>query len=179
MSVELDRTRIEQVLDAACERLSGDFVLVGGALVAVWLEPRRVTEDIDLVGVSGSASERFALMELAEGLGLPIEAVNSAADFFLFRIDGWLDQLELLRSGRKAKIFRPSPTLFLLLKIGRLSEQDLDDCLALLAKVDAEGLALDRSRVRRALDALGPTEDPAQSARRGRLGTAVGAIKEP
>lgn len=36
------------------------------------------------------------MMEVAEDLGLPIEAVNSPADFFLERIPGWRDQLEFL-----------------------------------------------------------------------------------
>jgi len=173
MSLELDRGRIERVLQAVCDRLDGEFVLIGGALVAVWLEPRRVTEDIDLVGIAGTAAERFSLMQLADELGLPIEAVNSAADFFLFRIEGWRSELEPLQVGPRATIYRPSATLFLLLKLGRLSEQDLDDCLALLTKVDADGLPLDRARVGRALEALGATEDLARSGRRARLAAAV------
>ncbi len=171
---ELDRQRIESLLSAAVDKLEGEWLLVGGALVAVWLEPRRVTEDVDLIGLGGSASERMSLMELAEAEGLPIEAVNSAADFFVFRVPRWRDQIELFRSGARARIHRPSPTLFLLLKLGRLSEQDLADCLLLLRKVSADGLPIDTRRVIDTLEALPETADAALAARRTVLCTALG-----
>jgi hypothetical protein len=60
------------------------FAIGGEKLREVWLESRRVTEDIDLVGTRPDS--RLRLMELAERLGLPIEAMNSAADFFVRRI---------------------------------------------------------------------------------------------
>jgi hypothetical protein len=126
----LDRDRLEELLDAMAESLAGDWLLVGGALVALWLEPRRLTEDVDIVGLGGTQGERLRLMEFAESQGLPIEAVNSAVDFFVQRIHGWRDEIEIFREQGQIRIFRPSPTLFLLLKVGRLSEQDLEDCLA-------------------------------------------------
>jgi len=126
----LDRDRLEDIIQALGNRLDGDWLLVGGALVALWVEPRRVTADIDLVGLGGTMAERLALMEAAEGLGLPVEALNSAADFFVRRVAGWREEIEPFRRGRRATIHRPTPTLFLLLKLARLSEQDLADCLA-------------------------------------------------
>lgn len=165
---ELDRERIEALLNAAADKLEGDWLLVGGALVALWLEPRRVTEDVDLIGLGGSAAERLALMELAHEEGLPVEAVNSAADFFVFRTPGWREELSLFRTGARARIFRPSPTLFLLLKLGRLSEQDLEDCLLLLEKVRSDSLTLDVERVLDALDAL-PRAEGALDQRRSHL----------
>jgi hypothetical protein len=179
VTLELDRTRILAFLDAAERSLVGDWVLVGGALVAVWLAPRRVTEDIDLIGLSETGAERMALMELAEREGLPIESVNSAADFFLFRIAGWRDELAPLRTGGRARILRPSPLLFLLLKIGRLSEQDLSDCEAALDRVDVEGNDLDRPRVLRALADLAPTDDEALALRRERLRARLAAPRGP
>ena len=178
---ELDRERIERLLLAATAQLEGDWLLVGGALVSIWLEPRRVTEDVDLIGLAGTAQERMALMQLAESQGLPIEAVNSAADFFVHRIPGWRDEIRLLRSGANARIHRPTPTLFLLLKIGRLSEQDLGDCMLLRkyeARCIAEGNhedALDTRRVLDAVAALAPTVDEALATRRDTLRAALEA----
>src|SRR5262249_33436770 len=122
---ELDHDRIQTLLTTVANKLEGDWLLIGGALVSVWLERERVTEDIDLIGLGGTASERFSLMDLADAEGLPVEAVNSAADFFVYRIPGWRKEIQLLQSGTRGRIHRPTPTLFLLLKIGRLSEQDL------------------------------------------------------
>jgi hypothetical protein len=167
--VDLDRARLEWIVEAVADRLPGDWLLVGGALVALWLEPRRTTEDVDIVGLAGTGDERLALLRLAAELGLSVEALNSAADFFVRRIDGWQDELEPFRSGSRGRIHRPSVTLFLLLKLGRLSEQDLADCLAALARAASEGLRLDAGRVLSALDTLPPTADAELARRRRRL----------
>ena len=167
---QLDRERLEQIVANACDRLDGDWLLIGGALVALWLEPGRVTQDLDLIGLRGLAEERYALLDFAVSQGLPIETINSAADYFVQRIDGWRAELQLFRSGARGRIFRPSATLFLLLKIGRLSERDLADCEALLSRAAADGLPVDRARVLSALDGLPATT---AAARRSRLRAAL------
>jgi hypothetical protein len=176
MLAMLDRARIESILEELLTRLPGDWLLVGGGLVAIWIEPRRVTEDLDLIGLENASDQRFQLMSLAEAVGLPIEAVNSAAEFFVRRIEGWRDELELVRSSEHARLFRPSPTLFLLLKIARLSAQDLEDCLALLAKCDTP---IDHERVLRELSALGHGEDPEVRGRRLVLKTEMVRRRQP
>ncbi len=168
----LDEEMILRLLDAAERRLEGEWVLVGDALAAIWFSPARVTEDVDLVGLAGTNDERLALMQLAQEIGLPVEAVNSAADFFLRKIQGWRDHLEVLRQSSRLTIYRPSPTLFLLLKL-RLGEQDLDDSLGLLAFAQAHGLDVDRTRVIAAIDALTPSDDAALAQRRAQLRTAL------
>jgi hypothetical protein len=169
MALELNRERLERLLGAMVENLHGDWLLVGGALVALWLEPRRVTEDIDLVGLGSSPDDRLDLMRFADAMGLPIEAVNSAADYFVRRIPGWNEELELFRTGRQARIFRPSATLFLLLKMERLSDQDLFDCLAMMSLVRKDGLAIDIVTIIAALDNLTDTADASVLSRRATL----------
>jgi len=173
--VELDRARLEQVVEAVAERLPGDWLLIGGALAALWLEPRRTTEDVDLIGLGGTIEERLSLMRLAGELGLPVEALNSAADFFVRRIDGWRDELEPFRTGTAGRIHRPTVTLFVLLKIERLTDHDLADCLAAVARARAERLRFDPGRTLAALDALPPAGEPDLSRRRRRLRDAVAA----
>lgn len=167
--MELDRQRIEAVVHAVGDRLDGEWLLVGGGLVALWLQAGRTTEDVDLVGIGGPGDRRLELFDLALDLGLPVEAVNTAADFFVERVPGWRDEIEVLYRGARGTVHRPSPTLFLLLKSGRLSARDLEDCLALLDKVDEESLPLDAARVLRALDGLPSTGDEALRERRARL----------
>ena len=108
-------------------------------------------------------------MEVADAEGLPIEVVNSAVDYFIRRIPQWNREVEVLRKGSKATIYRPTPTMFLLFKIARLSEQDLDDCTALVAWCVVHAEALDRPRVADAIAALPPTADSALAERRQRL----------
>lgn len=177
MAEDLDRERLEALLSAMTERLHGDWLLVGGALAALWLdEPGRTTEDVDLIGLSGAPEERLTLMQFAQEMGLPIEAVNSAADFFVRRIPGWQEEIELFRSGQKSRIYRPTATLFLLLKLDRLSEQDLADCVATVDKARSAGFRLDSARVLAVLDAL-PPADAALEERRRRLRQALLAVR--
>jgi hypothetical protein len=167
--LELDQRRISGLLDQLGQRLTGEWLLVGGALVSVWVEPRRVTQDIDLVGLEGGQNERLQLMEAVDALGLPIEAVNSAADFFVHRIPDWRSEIEVLRRYPRCVLYRPTPTLFVLLKIGRLSEQDLRDCVAVIAKARADQLKLDKTRLLEAIEKVSKSDDPMAIERREQL----------
>jgi hypothetical protein len=176
--VLLDRRRLHRLIEAACEQLDGDWVLLGGAVAALCFSPDRVTEDIDLVALGGPDSRRYELMDFALGQGLPIEAVNSAADFFLRREGNITADLELLHAGSRGRVLRPSPTLFLLLKCGRMSESDLDDCLAQLGQVRSEGGAIDAPRVLARLVAAASMGDGTQAeARRRRLGAELEVVR--
>lgn len=170
-----NRTRIDELLDRAADSLTGEWLVVGGAAAAVWFLPSRTTEDIDIIGLGGTNDERFALMTLAEENNVPIEAVNSAADFFLRRVPGWRDLLVPLRGSEATTIFRPNATLFLLLKIGRLSAVDLDDCVSLLNHLAAPSDELDVQRVLEAVRALPAASEPDLTARRERLAAALAA----
>ncbi len=165
----MDRQRIDAVVQAVADRLDGEWLLVGGSLVALWIDTGRTTEDIDLVPVRGSKDARMALLGLAADLGLPVEALNSAADFFVERIPKWTDEIVVLRKGKRGTVYRPSPTLFLLLKIRRMSEEDLADCLGLLDKTAKEALPLDAARVLREMESLPAHEERGVRGRRDRL----------
>jgi hypothetical protein len=175
--VELDRARLDRVVSAIAERLPGDWLLVGGALVALWLEPRRTTEDVAILGLGGTLEERMSLMSLAAELGLPVEALNSAADFFVRRIAGWREELELFRHGTRGRVYRPTVTLFVLLKLGRLSEQDLADCLAAIGHAKAQGSRFDAPRILAALTGLPPAAAAGLTRRREALRTALGQAR--
>ena len=71
--------------------------------------------------------------------------------------------------GSSSGGLRPTPTLFVLLKMRRLSEQDLEDCRAVLAKARDEQMHLDVERLRTALGELAPTEDTRLIVRRDAL----------
>lgn len=72
-------------------------------------------------------------------------------------------------AGRTGRILRPSPTLYLLLKCGRMSESDLDDCRAQLAAARAEGRAIDVARVSARLEASNALGSEEARARRDEL----------
>lgn len=147
MDTDFDRQRLQEILFRLVEEEESSWLLIGGALVALWLDSRRTTQDLDLVGLGGKPSERYDLMRFAARSGLPVEALNSAADFFVREIDGWEGDMEVFVEGRKGIVYRPTPTLFVLLKAGRLSSQDLDDILAMIDHARTHGLYLDVPRI--------------------------------
>jgi hypothetical protein len=174
--LRFDKPRIDELLALAAERLDGGWLLIGGAAAAAWFATTRTTEDIDLVGLEGTSAERLALMNLASDAGIPVEVVNSAADFFVRKIEGWRDELVPLIQGSRATIYRPSATLFMLLKIERLTAVDLDDCLALLAHSSATGERVDVERIVSRLDALPVTDDPGLHERRAALKASIASV---
>ncbi|MBA3392889.1 MAG: hypothetical protein H0T89_09610 [Deltaproteobacteria bacterium] len=172
--LRFDRARIQDLLELAADRLDGEWLVIGGSAAAAWFATDRTTEDVDMIGLAGTQAERFALMELASEAGLPIEAVNSAADFFVRKIPDWRDQLVVLLQ-RRATIYRPTATLFLLLKIERLTAIDLGDCLALIEHCrtssvpSGELVDRDRDRVRTRIAQLPVSADADLTTRRAAL----------
>lgn len=168
----LDHNQIRGVLQRLADTHSGDWLLVGGGAVALWLSARRTTQDIDIVPFIAAPEARYALYGVAHDLGFPVEVVNSAADFFVHRIDDWRTMtVELLR-GQLGTIWRPTATLLILLKLGRMSERDLEDCLAAVLGAPDE---LDHPRILSAVESAdGNTRDVV--ARRETLARAVEAV---
>jgi hypothetical protein len=68
-------------------------------------------------------------MELAQPHGLPVEAINQAAYFFLQKIKGFEKMLIPIHQSKKLTLSRPNLELYLTLKINRLTESDLMHCL--------------------------------------------------
>jgi len=175
----MDQKRLAEIVSALADRVEGDWLLVGGAAAALWFAPRRTTQDLDIVAFDDAPSRRMALFDAMVELSLPIEAVNSAADFFVKRIEGWRDHVELLRAGARGNVYRPDATLFLLSKIGRLSQTDLADCLALLRLVRRDRLLLDVTRLIAAIERLTPpdAEGAPVVERRARLMRAIERLR--
>jgi len=164
---------LDRFLTLAGDRLRGDWVLIGGMVLPLVGIEHRVTMDIDLAGPEGN-QQTLELLQLAAEIGLPPEAVNQAAGYFLHGIPGWADHLIRVRSGRTATFHRPDATLYLLLKVPRLSPTDLQDCLLYLDHARRAGEPFDAEAVRSviATDLAGaPT-----AARRDRLRALLRAI---
>ena len=129
----IDQALMRRFVALAADALCGEWVIMGGAVLPLLGIEDRVTWDIDVAGPpDAKLDQALVLMEIAERLGLPIEAINQAGAFFLHRIDGWHDGLVPLHAGKSAAILRPDATLFVRLKLDRLTESDLADCVAML-----------------------------------------------
>jgi hypothetical protein len=143
----------------AGDRLSGDWVILGGAVLHLLNLDIRVTTDIDIAGpVTATTKDTIVLMDIASELGLPVEAINQAASYFLFKIAGWEKSLVLIHEGQSARILRPDVNLFLQLKISRLSESDLMDCLAILEAAAELDESLDKQKIYRLIMQQSKTE---------------------
>lgn len=110
-------------IEKASDRLSGDWIIIGGTVLYLLGIEERVTMDIDIAPPSKASQ-----MEMAQELGLPIEAINQTGAFFLHRLAGWENSIIEVRAGKTSRFYRPDVNLFIKLKAGRLTEQDLEDC---------------------------------------------------
>jgi hypothetical protein len=171
----LDRKTLKKFVRLAGDRLTGDWVLLGGTLLHMLEADYRSTTDIDVVGINQQdTGDTLKLMEIAEELELPIESINQAAAYFLLKIKDYQSHLLLLHGGKKARLFRPDTYLFIQLKIGRLNETDLSDCIVYLKTVRNEGDPVDLSAIEKLLsNAL--KKEPLQS-KRERLERLLAAV---
>lgn len=134
MKNRIDSKFMKKFIALASEQLEGEWVVMGGTVLPLLGIDLRVTVDIDVVGLElkNSNQQSLRLMALAESMGLPIEAVNQAGAYFLSKIPDVREHLVLYHESKKCKIYRPNVYLFLKLKIARLSQSDLEDCLAMI-----------------------------------------------
>lgn len=127
----VDSEKLRQVLGGICQKIGGDWLLAGGSLVQLLFDSNRGTQDIDLVNIRhdhlAETPLQTELFLLAKSLGLTPENLNSAVSFFVRQVPGWQSQIVEIAAGPKGKIYRPTLTLFVYLKLGRASEIDLAD----------------------------------------------------
>jgi len=144
----IDRETLLRFVALATERLPGDWVILGGTVLPLLGVEQRVTFDIDIAGPKSAGNrELLEVLAIADELGLAVEAINQSAAFFLHRVPGWQDNLVEVARGSAGRVMRPDATLFVLLKLGRLSESDLLDCLAMLRLAEAQNERPDRARL--------------------------------
>ncbi|RME26000.1 MAG: hypothetical protein D6806_06915 [Deltaproteobacteria bacterium] len=174
----LNRKTLWRFVRLAGDNLRGDWVLMGGTVLALLGIGHRVTVDIDIAGPDDSGNEDlFVLMSLAHRLGLPVETINQAGAFFLRQINRWRDDIVLLHQGKTASIWRPAATLFVLLKLERFTEADLSDCLQMLQYATAHGEPVDVRRLSRAARAVMRRKGTSER-KRERLERLVDALKK-
>ncbi len=149
----IDKELIERFVELAARRLRGEWVVMGGTVLHLVGLEERTTFDIDVAGPREAEMEQsLELMRIAEELGLPVEAINQAGAFFLHRIEGWREHVVPVRTSERASVLRPDATLFLLLKLSRLTESDLADCRAFVGGAAERGEKIDVDRIERAID---------------------------
>ncbi len=173
----LDAPTLERFVRLAGERLRGEWLVLGGTVIPLLGGRHRATLDIDLAGPADAGQDQInVLLQLALDLGLPVEAINQAAGFFLRDIEGWHAERVLLHAGPTARLYTPSATLYLLTKIERLTESDLGDCLEMLRLARRDGVEPDTVRLHAA---IGAAKSASSSPQRGRrlesLARALGA----
>jgi hypothetical protein len=174
----IDSALVHRFVVLAADSLQGDWVVMGGAVLPLLGVESRVTWDIDVAGPpEAKMDQALVLMEIAERLGLPVEAINQAGAYFLQRVEGWRESLVKVRIGRSATILRPDATLFVLLKIDRLTESDLADCIEMLDAAQRLGEPVRKERL---VAAIGIALQHARltDGRRDRLEELLGALSK-
>lgn len=139
-------------LQSMVTELEGDWVLIGGSLLAVINAESRFTSDIDLCSIDELSNEkRISLMKLAEQAGLSIEAINPAADYFLKQVPNWKNSLVILQNGIKGNLYRPSLELYMALKLNRGTDTDIKDCLSFIRWHLKNNIDFDREKIKKTI----------------------------
>ena len=126
----INKKILDKFLKMAGDRLSGDWILIGGCVLPVLGIDVRVTVDIDFIGKTPEQqTQMLELMNIVAELGLPVETINQAGAYYLTKIEGYDQHLCRLHKGKKATIYTPDLYLFLKLKLARFTESDYIDCL--------------------------------------------------
>lgn len=119
---------LDQFLKLMGEKLSGEWIIIGGTVLPMLGINHRITVDID-VASKNKKEETLKLMAIADELGLSVETINQSGAYFLYQIESFEKNLLPLYKGSRSEIYRPNLWLFFELKIKRLSESDALDCL--------------------------------------------------
>lgn len=144
---------LKRFLKLAGDRLSGDWIIIGGTVLPLLGIDHRTTTDIDIAPAdSENMKETLELMKIAEDLNLPIESINQAASYFLHKIKLFQNHLILMHRGKHASIFRPDLELFFQLKLQRFSESDLADCLEYFAYAKKNNETIRSDQLLRSID---------------------------
>ena len=145
----IDKNLLIRFFQKADERTRGEFVLLGGSVLQLLGITDRTTIDIDIShrDINKADSQIVQLMEVALELNLPVESINQAASFYLYKLDGWQNHIVEVFSGERCRFFRTDATLFVQLKLGRLSEVDLADCIDMIKFAKSSGELLDRKKI--------------------------------
>ncbi len=149
--------RAKRFIKEALARVRGDWLIFGGAVLPLLGdEEARPTLDIDVAALGWDAPQSAQLkwMDTAEALGLAPEAINTAGAFFVGKLKLTETDCALLAEGKGVRLFRPGPTAYLSLKLGRLSENDLVDCMRWIDRCRRENETIDLKEVRKAMAAL-------------------------
>lgn len=146
----IDSKSMKKFISKALVVLEGDWVIIGGTVLSLMGIEERVTMDIDIVGINvkNASAQSIKLMELAEHLGLPVETINQSGEYFLSKIENYEESLIVFAESKKCRILRPNAYLFIKLKLARLSETDILDCLAFVRGNPDEALVFKKEIIK-------------------------------
>lgn len=149
-------------LEKAISKLSGDWIIIGGTVLPLVGIDVRVTVDIDIINLNFESSNKdsIKLMEIAEELKLPVESINQAGAYYLSKIDDIHEHLVLLQESKNCRVYRPDTYLFIKLKVERLSETDLQDCLHFVQKHEEECNSMKKNIVKLINQKMKDSSDP-------------------
>ena len=151
----MEKKLLEKFIHLLANKVEGKWIIIGGSVLPLLEASFRHTQNIYILSPPQSTQkDTLTLMEIAQSLGLPIEAINQAASFFLYKIPNWEKELVLIHKSSKTYIFRPSATLYILLKLNRLSETDFEDCKNMIAYAKTHQEPIDKKRIQKKIQEL-------------------------
>src|SRR5690606_8293392 len=99
---------LKKFFTLADKRLSGEWVIIGGVVLHLVDLDYRSTSDIDIIFLNNQNHNEvsLALMEISEKLGLPLNAINRAGEYFLTKANYKRQDLIQVYIGKSITIYR-------------------------------------------------------------------------
>lgn len=134
----MDRDQIEQYLrevgaELAAQGLTGEILITGGAYMALVLQSRASTKDVDAVPISDPAPLRDAAANVARKHGLPSDWLNDGVKGFI----AVEPTARLWGDYEGLRVYEPGEDYMFAMKVSAGRPEDLRDITALR---DALGL---------------------------------------
>ncbi|MBC7385828.1 MAG: hypothetical protein H7301_06670 [Cryobacterium sp.] len=127
----MEAAKVDALLEDLCQTVGGKWLLLGGSVGPLESGGNRALEELDLLSIShpklSAVDAQAELVIAATRIGLDPKTLNTSARFFLEGIKNWQNQILVSRRGPKGIIYKPSLTLFTVLKLKRGTELDMQD----------------------------------------------------
>ncbi len=127
----INAKKFEDFLRLAKQKLEGEWIVIGSAVLIAFKSRTRFTEDIDFVNLNFK-NDSMPIWEIAQELGLNIEQINQAGGFFLSKIPNFRQDCIVYLKSKNLTIYLPNAYLYFQLKLARFSDTDTQDCIEYL-----------------------------------------------
>ncbi len=142
----VDPRSLQKFVQLMGDELRGDWVFCSSVILPLLSVSSNVYSEIDIaLPQDVDTTNIVRLFSIAERLGWPVETVQLHATHYAQSIADWRRMVLPLRKSKNCGVYRADVNLFVAMRMQRLTEADLTDCLDYVAYALREGEAINEA----------------------------------